>query len=190
MYLHEGNNSLDNSKDTSGQEAGVCTSDTDALENCRAVVVDGVDTGSVLPEEKHASQEETVKHFALLESSKRLPETSADLPVVALEILVDVVDLLDDVQVIDVEVSHPAEVSHGLFPSALGEEPSRRLLDPESTNHEKTGRNELHSEWNQPLLVTGRHCGVDTIVDPETNQTTNLPSQFVNTDQATTDCRR
>jgi hypothetical protein len=41
---HKGKDSLDNTKDTGGQEASVGTSDADALEDGGAVVVDGVDT--------------------------------------------------------------------------------------------------------------------------------------------------
>jgi hypothetical protein len=41
---HKGKGSLDNTKDTSGEEASVGTGDADASEDGGAVVVDGVDT--------------------------------------------------------------------------------------------------------------------------------------------------
>jgi hypothetical protein len=41
---HKGKDSLDNTKDTGGEEASVGTGDADASEDSGAVVVDGIDT--------------------------------------------------------------------------------------------------------------------------------------------------
>jgi hypothetical protein len=40
----KGQNSLDDTKDTCGEEAGVCSGNADRLEDGGTVVVDGVDT--------------------------------------------------------------------------------------------------------------------------------------------------
>lgn len=48
----EGQNGLDNTKDAGGEQAGVGTADAEGVEDSRAVVVDGVDAGTVLPEKK------------------------------------------------------------------------------------------------------------------------------------------
>lgn len=53
----KGHNGLDNTEDTSHQVDSVALN-TDAGENGRGVVVNGVDTGAVLPEEQHAAQEQ------------------------------------------------------------------------------------------------------------------------------------
>lgn len=42
----KGQSSLDNTKDTRGEEAGVCSGNADRFEDGRAVVVDGVDSGA------------------------------------------------------------------------------------------------------------------------------------------------
>lgn len=43
--------SLDDSEDAGGEQARVCACDTDTVEDGRAVVVDSIDTGPVLPKE-------------------------------------------------------------------------------------------------------------------------------------------
>lgn len=50
--------SLDDTKEPSSEQRGVGASDTNGLEDGWRVVVDGVDTRSVLPEEERASEEE------------------------------------------------------------------------------------------------------------------------------------
>jgi hypothetical protein len=50
---NECENSLDNTEEAGSEESSVCTSDTDRFEDGGRVVVDGVDTTAVLPQEKH-----------------------------------------------------------------------------------------------------------------------------------------
>ncbi|KAI6764070.1 hypothetical protein HG530_007859 [Fusarium avenaceum] len=129
-----------------------------------AVIVDGVDTRTILPEEHHTAKEEAPLDVSALERTEWLPETSTDFSVVAVKLLVHVANFFDD--------------------------PTRRLLDPEGAEKQHAGGNELNSEGDDPLLVARSHGLSKSIVDPEAHKATNLPAQFVDTDEATTDSRR
>lgn len=140
--------------------------------------------------EEHSTEEEAPEDLGVLEGDEGLPEAGTNLAAVALEILLDKGNLLDNVQVRGVEVADPAEVGHGLVPLALGEEPAGRLLDPEGSDEKHTGRDELHSEGNNPLGPARRKGGADTIVDPEADKATDLPSQLINTDETASNSGR
>lgn len=74
---------------------------------------------TVLEHEQRAAQEEAVEDLAVFEGLEGLPEAGADLAVVALEVVIDVADLLLHVLVLRADVPDPAEDLHGLLPAAL-----------------------------------------------------------------------
>ena len=83
--------------------------DADTLEHRGTVVVDGVDTGAILPEEEHESQEQSPHHPGIRAGCLEwLPETSADLGLLLLQGLVDAGDLLDNVDVVLGQLANPA----------------------------------------------------------------------------------
>jgi hypothetical protein len=72
---------------------------------------------------------------------------------------------------------------------------TRRLLDEEETNKHESGWDELDSKRDDPLLMSWFHCCRDTVlsgvssigtisyrmayIDPETDDTADLPSHFI-----------
>jgi hypothetical protein len=105
------------------------------FENCGRVVVDGVNAGSILPEEEHASQHQTVHNIpASGESLEGLPETNADGRLLVFKGLVNSVDLLGDVNVVGIQLADPAKVLHRLAATVLEEQPTGRFFDPQSSN--------------------------------------------------------
>jgi hypothetical protein len=74
---------------------------------------------TVLEYEEKTTKEETPLNLAVLESGKRLPEAGTNSTVVTIDLGVDKVDLLHDVQIISVKVSHPAKVLDSLVALAL-----------------------------------------------------------------------
>lgn len=170
---NEGQDSLDNTKETCGEEAGVGSLDTDRLENGRAVVVDGVDTRAVLEQEQ-----ETTKNESPLNSSTAtnclewLPEAGANTSLLLLDCCVDKGNLLDKVQIVDLEIADPAEVLEGLFAAILGEQPAGRLLEPEGAHKKEPSGYQLDREWYQPLPVTRGHRFAQSVVDPKPHETT------------------
>lgn len=116
-----GEDSLDDTKDTIENTLSVA-SNTKTGEDSRAVVVDGVDTGRVLPEEQHATQEEAVLQARRLEDSlEGLPEAQTNSSNLLLDGLVNSSHLLGDVNISFIELTNPAEVLHGLLATTLEE---------------------------------------------------------------------
>lgn len=181
---------LDHTKETRGQETSVGTGDAQAPEHGRAVVVDGVDAGPVLPHEEQAAEDEAPLHAPGLEGGKGLPETGADLAALLLEALVNVRDLLDDVLVVRLQVAHPGQDLDGLFALALFKQPPRRLGDVDGAEEEHAAGDELHRKGDQPLRVRRREGAVDAVVDPEPDQAADLPAELVYSDETTADGRR
>ena len=83
--------------------------DTNTLEHRGTVVVDGVDTGAILPEEEHESQEQSPHHPGIRGGRLEwLPETSADLGLLFLQGLVNASDFLDNVDIAFGQLANPA----------------------------------------------------------------------------------
>ena len=80
---------------------------------------------TVLEHKEKTTEKETPLNLTVLESSKGLPETGTNSAVVTINLGIDKVDLLHDVNIICVEVSHPAKVLDSPLALALGEQPSR-----------------------------------------------------------------
>lgn len=100
------------------------------------------------------------------------------------------VDFLNEIRVVARQVSQVAEILDGLFTSSTLNEPSRRLLDDDrNENGEKTGWDELYGERCEPLSKAHREIEGDTIIYPETDDTANLPCNFVHADELTADLR-
>ena len=110
----DGHESLDDTENTS-QDVDSVGLDTEGLEDGGRVVVDGVDTGSVLPEEEHATQEQTVaEKRAVLESLEGLEEAHTNSSLLLLVSLVDSSNLLGDIDITGGQLADPAQVFHGL----------------------------------------------------------------------------
>lgn len=183
----DGEDGLDNTEDTGGKESSVGSADTDGLEDSGGVVVDGVDTGAVLPEEEHTTEEESPLNLVVTSDSlEGLPESKTDGGSLVFKSVVDESNLLDNVEVVDGKVTDPAKVLKTLLSSTFSDQPTRRLVKPERSKEKKTTGDELDSEGDLPLHAARLHSSGDTVVDPETDKTTNLPSEFVDTDETTT----
>ena len=99
-------------------------------------------------------------------------------------------DLLLHVDVVCGEVSKPGEILDALFAAASGEQPSRGFVDDERATEEDTGGDELDGKGNNPLSVRRSHSLGDTVVDPEADETTDLPCHFVEANETPADSRR
>ncbi len=82
---------------------------------------------------------------------------------------------------VDGELTDLGKLFASLFNSTPREEPSWRFDEEEGTKHEHSTRNELDGERNTPLHNRDGKRLDDTVVDEETNNTTNLPADFVQT---------
>lgn len=135
------------------------------LEHGRGIVVDSVDTRAILPEE-HGTTEEEAPHNTLVGagSLEGLPETNTNSRALLLESLVNSTDLLNHIDVIFLQLAHPAEVLNGLFAATTSEQPTRRLLDENASDDQQASGDQLDREGNQPLLVARGHCGTDTVL--------------------------
>ena len=135
------------------------------LENSGRVVVNGVDTRSVLPEEQHAAQEQAVHDLVVgVSSLEGLPEAKTNGRALLFQGLVNGADLLNDVDVVLGKLAHPAQVLDSLLTATTGEQPTRGLPDKDATDQQKAGRDKLYGKGNDPLFVAGGHSRVDTIL--------------------------
>lgn len=180
--------SLDDTEDTSGKERSVGTSNTNVLEDSWAVVVDGIDARTVLPEEESGTEEHSPLDLAVLgNGAERLPKAESDGRSLLLKGSINSSNLLHHVDVGRAQGSDPAKVLEGKLAAALAHEPSWRLLNEEETDEHKTSWDKLDGERNKPLLVGWCHGLRDSIVDPEADKSTDLPAKLVETDETTTD---
>jgi hypothetical protein len=97
--------------------------------------------------------------------------------------------LFSDISVILGQVSQKGQVFQRLSVPVLGSEPSRGFGEERTSDGEHTTGDELDGKGDDPLFVTVRDVLGDTIVDPETDDGTDLPTGFVETDETTTDGR-
>lgn len=136
------------------------------LEDSRGVVVDGVNAGTVLPEEEHATQEQTPHDTLVVTSSLEwLPEANTDGRALLFQGLINSTDLLHHVDIALGQLADPAKVLDGFLATATGEQPTGGLADEDTANQQETGRDQLNSEGNQPLLVARSEGLGDTILE-------------------------
>lgn len=135
------------------------------LEDGGGVVVDGIDTRTILPEEEHASQEQTVaEERAGAKSLEGLPESHTNGGPLFLDSSVNSGNFLGDVHVTGSQLTDPAKVVHGLRALVVQEQPSGGFPHPERAEQQHTGGDQLDSEGNHPLLVVIRDMLLNTIL--------------------------
>ena len=79
------------------------------LEDSRAVVVDSVDAGAVLPEEQGASEEQAPHDFLVGTGSlERLPEADANATALLVQRLVNGTDFFNHIDIIFGQLADPA----------------------------------------------------------------------------------
>ena len=118
-------NGLDNTEQTSREERGVKSNNSDTLKHRWGVVVDGVDSGSVLPEEQRSSEEESPLNMSVgCKKPEWLPEAHAATCHLALNISINGIHFFFDIDIIFVKFSDPTEVLDCLLSSPLRHEPS------------------------------------------------------------------
>jgi hypothetical protein len=135
------------------------------LEDGGRIVVNGVDTGSILPEEEHAAEEQTPHDIGA--SGKGLegfPETDADSRSLVLMGLVNGGNFFCDVHIICIQLANPAEVLHGLLALVVKEQPARGFPNPQGTYEKQAGRDYLDGKWNEPLLMVIRQGLLNTVL--------------------------
>lgn len=111
----EGEDSFNDTENSSGQEPSVSALNTNCLKNRRTVVVDGVDTRSVLPHEEETTEQESPLNLAVTtDSLERLPEALSNGCSLLFEGGIKHSDFLDDVDVLNGEVTDVAKVLQSL----------------------------------------------------------------------------
>lgn len=112
------------------------------FEDSWTVIVDGIDTRSVLPEEQRASEEQT-PHDLLVGSSclEGLPETNANTTPLFFQSLVNGTNLLNHIDIVLGQLADPAKILDCLLTATASKEPTRRLPDEVATNEQETRRN-------------------------------------------------
>jgi hypothetical protein len=132
--------------------------------------------------DEHATEEETFAENL----TERCPETGTDCGAIVFDLDVDLVHLVDEVRLLRREVANEAQVLDGFVPAVPRDQPTRRFFDEEgNTGEEESTRDELDGEGDEPLLARRRDVLSDTVVDPESDETTDLPSDFVHSDELT-----
>ena len=133
------------------------------------------------------SKEQTPSGLRILERFfDRLEETSGQIE----DLLFHHGDLLENVDIIGSQIPDPTEIGDGFIDSTFGEQPARSLLEKQASDEQKPSGDQLHREWNEPLLLACWQCLNHAVVDPEANQAAELPAKFIGTDKTTTNSRR
>lgn len=96
------------------------------FEDSRAVIVDGIDARSVLPEEQRASEEQT-PHDLLVGSSRLewFPETNANTTALFLQSLINGTNLLNHIDMVLGQLADPAKILDCLLAATASKEPTR-----------------------------------------------------------------
>jgi len=76
-------------------------------------------------------------------------------------------DLLEDIYIVGRQVSEPGQIGDSFVNATFGEQPTRRFLEKQTSDEQKSGRDQLHSERNEPLLLACWQCLDHSVVDPE-----------------------
>lgn len=156
---------FDYTEDTSGEERAVCTDDTDFLENSWGVIVDGVDSGCVLPEEERATEGETIHDFAVVgESFEWLPETKSDGGMLFFESGIDAGYFFEHVNIVLRELSDPAKVFESGGPITAAHKPSRRFSNEEESGEHEPSGNQLDGKWDDPLFAICWHSSGNSVL--------------------------
>ena len=74
------------------------------------------------------------------------------------------------------EVSDPAKVRDRFVDPAFCEEPTWCLFQEKTSDEQDSSGDELDGEWGQPLLLAGRKGLDHSVVDPETDHSSDLPA--------------
>lgn len=116
--------------------------------------VDCIDTGSILPKEETAAEQETVENTAIVDNKlEGLPEAQAHGGCLLINGVVDRGDLFLHIDMVLGKLPQPAKVLDGLLTLAALEQPTRGFLDQEASNHEQASRDKLDRKGNDPLAV-------------------------------------
>jgi hypothetical protein len=122
--VEDGEHCLHDPEKTSREKRSICSNNANALEDSGRIVIDGVNSRSILPEKQRASEEESPLNVSILgKDLEWLPESKASSSDLSLEIRVNGVKFLLDIYVIFIELANPAEVFDGFFSLSLGHEP-------------------------------------------------------------------
>lgn len=162
---HNRDGGLDTAKQTRCQQRSIGACNANALEDSRAVVVDGVDAGSILPHKQHGTNEQPEHVF--LAGKGRLdgvPEADANGGAEFLDGLVNGADFFNHVDVVCRQLSDPAQVLDAFLTLAADHQVSWRFADEEYTEKQEARRDQLDSKWDDPLLVAFGECGLHAVL--------------------------
>lgn len=199
----QGTDKLDRAVDTGSEERVLGSTEAELLEDSGTVVVDGLDTRESLEEDQ--SKTETNPLSVTLGGGELLDQTPqsriASDGSLGLDRVVGHLDLVLDVVVVGGKSSDVDKRLERIVVSTLAHEPSRSFRDEEGTDTQKrsgavkgqsgparsrrrSDLQELHKNGQLPLEGVGGQGGVDTVVDPETSQCSDLNEDIEETDQS------
>lgn len=101
-------------------------------------------------------------------------------------------NFFDDVLIGGFKVTYPAEILNGLFATAFAEKPTWCFLKHDAADQDHTGWHKLHGKWDEELVSSSqsRRSFRDSKDDPEADKATGLPSEFVQSNESTSNGRR
>jgi len=133
------------------------------------------------------SKEQAPSCLRVLERfSDRLEEASGQIN----DLLFHHGDFFEDVYIVGSQIPDIRQVGNGLIHSSFGEEPARSLFQEQASDEQKPCRDQLHCEWDEPLLLGCWKSLDHSIVDPEANESAELPTEFVGTNKTSTNSGR
>lgn len=201
----QGTNEFDGTVDTGGEERVFGSLEAELLEDSRTVVVDSLDATESLEEDQ--GETETNPLSVTFGRSKLLDETPQTRITsdgsFSFNGVVGHLDLVFDVGVVSRESSDVAECLDGLVVSVLAHQPSRRFGNEDCSDHQKCSwaankllagvlseghtnhSQELHKDRQLPLELVRGQSSVDTVIDPETGESSNLNENIEETNEST-----
>jgi hypothetical protein len=96
-------------------------------------------------------------------------------------------DFKGDILVILRELANIREILKSLLPLTSLGEPSWGLSAEEHTEEKDTARDQLQTKGNHPLFCLDREIAIDTVWNPESENSTNLELNLKESDKATAD---
>lgn len=119
-------------------------------EDIRAVVIDSIHTRKILQDEQRVSKEQAPSRLRVLERlSDGLEEASRDVE----GLLFHHSNLFENVCIIGSQLPDVAQIDDGIVHPTFGKQPARSLFQEQAADEQKSCRDQLHREWDKPLLL-------------------------------------
>ena len=168
---YERNNSsahLDDSVDTRCEKTGGCAGNTETLEDYRAVVVNGVNSGQVLAHHHAHTNGKTIAnalHAKFLELSKKIGTVSPFR--LMFELCAHLMHFVVDIFVVCGKIANICEIGEGFLPLPGFSEPPWAFFAEKHSEKKDAAWHKLKGKWDNPLSCRWSNVLVETIGYPK-----------------------